>query len=77
MYTFKPGLKTFLIKILRYMFSLVCLKITETIQKSIIYVRNLLKVVLPEFGNVCSHRHLAAISTTKVINGFRTVENCS
>ena len=53
MYTFKPGLKTFLIKILRYMFSLVCLKIAETIQKSIIYVRNLLKVVMPEFGNVC------------------------
>ena len=40
-------------------------------------VKNLLKVVLPEFGNVCSHRHLAAISATKVIMGFRTVENCS
>ena len=29
------------------------LKIAETTQKSIIYVRNLLKVVLPESGNMC------------------------
>ena len=43
---------------------LVCLEIAETIQKSIIYVRNLLKVVLPESGNVCWHRHLADISAT-------------
>ena len=75
-YTFKPGLKTFLDKILWYILSLVCLKIAETIQKSIIYVRNLLKVVLPESGNVCWHRHLAAISSTKDIMDFRTVENC-
>ena len=31
----------------------VCLKLLETIKKSITYVRNLLKVVLPESGNVC------------------------
>ena len=76
-YTFKPGLKTFLDKILWYVLSLVCLKIAETIPKSIIYVRKLLKVILSEYGNVCWHRHLAGISATLVIRGFRTVEKCS
>ena len=45
--------------------------------KSIFYVRNLLKVVLPESGNMCCHCHLAVFCATKVIMGFRTVENCS
>ena len=54
MYAFQEGLKnkvqsTFVISICMQ----VCLVLKETIQKSIIYVRYLLKVVLPESGNVC------------------------